>query len=166
MAIRPNAPPSSDIQEWRNGPHLISTDRLRLDVDLIHRFLSTGFRDTEGIPRDVLERSLEHSLCFGVYQGERQVGFARVVTDGATFAFLSDDFIVESHRRRGLATWLMRCILAHPDLQGLRRILLVARDHRLHLKTGFTPLKQPETYMEIYHPAVYATTPAARASQR
>lgn len=162
MAIRPNAPPSSDIQEWRNGPHLISTDRLRLDVDLIHRFLSTGFRDTEGIPRDVLERSLEHSLCFGVYQGERQVGFARVVTDGATFAFVSDDFIVEGHRGRGLATWLMRCILAHPDLQGLRRILHVTRDRRLHLKAGFTPLRQPERYLEIYDPAAYAAAPAAR----
>lgn len=158
MANRPGDTPS-DVREWRNGPYTISTDRSQLDVELIHRFLSTEFWDTEGIPREVLERSIEGSLCFGVYDGEQQVGFARVVTDGATFAFVSDDFVVPSHRGRGLATWLMQCILGHPDVQGLRRIMLVTRDQRLYLKAGFTPLKDPGTYMEIYNPGMYATAP-------
>lgn len=150
----------SDVREWRDGPYEISTERSRLDIDLIHGFLFREFWDSAGIPRDVVERSIEHSLCFGVYEGERQVGFARVVTDRATFAFVSDDFIVESHRGRGLGRWLMQCILAHPDLQGLRRIMLVTHDPRLYLKAGFTALKEPEKYMEMLEPDAYAPTPA------
>lgn len=156
---RSSRPRSSDAREWRNGPYVISTDTARLDVDLIHRFLSREFWDTEGIPRDVLERSIEHSLCFGIYEGEQQVGFARAVTDRATFAFISDDFVVESHRGRGLATWLMQCILAHPDLRRLRRALLVTRDPRLYRKSGFTPLAAPESYLERYDPHVYESGP-------
>jgi GNAT superfamily N-acetyltransferase len=144
-----------DVLDWKNGPYAISTDRALLDVDLIHRFLAHEFWDSEGVPRDVVARSIEHSLCFGVYEGERQVGFARVVTDRATFAFVSDDFVVESHRGRGLGKWLMQCILAHPDLQGLRRILLVTHDPRLYLKSGFAPLKEPASYMEIWDPGAY-----------
>jgi GNAT superfamily N-acetyltransferase len=136
----------------------VSTDRSRLDLELIHGFLARDFWDSEGIPREVVERSIEHSLCFGIYEGDRQVGFARVVTDHATFAFVSDDFVVESHRGRGLAKWLMRCVLGHPDLQGLRRILLVTHDPRLYLKTGFSALKEPETYMEIRDPNTYAVS--------
>lgn len=143
---------SAEVREWRNGPYTLSTDRSRLDVEAIHRFLSREFWDTEGIRRDVLERALDHSLCFGIRDGERLVGFARVVTDRATFAFVTDDFVVESHRGRGLATWLMQCVLAHPDLQGLRRVLLVTRDQRLYRKAGFTPLAEPESYMEIFDP--------------
>lgn len=153
-----------DVREWRNGPYTISTDRGRLDVKLIHGFLSREFWDSEGIPPDVVQRSIDHSLCFGVYEGERQVGFARVVTDRATFAFVSDDFVVQSHRGRGLATWLMQCILGHPDLQRLRRILLVTHDPRLYLKSGFTPLEAPESYMEIHDPDVYASAAAAPKS--
>lgn len=136
---RPDATEGSDHREWRDGPYEISTDRARLDVELIHRFLSREFWDTAGIPRDRVERSIQHSLCFGVFDGERQVGFARVVTDRATFAFVSDDFIVESHRRRGLARWLMQCILAHPDLQGLRRIMLVTHDGATRAVRGRSP---------------------------
>ncbi len=149
MTARPEPVERSEVREWRQGSCETSTDRSRLDVELIHRFLSREFWDSAGIARDLVERSIEHSLCFGVYEGERQVGFARVVTDRATFAFVSDDFIVESHRGRGLARWLMQCILAHPDLRGLRRIMLVTHDPRRHLKAGFTPLKEPNTYMEI-----------------
>jgi GNAT superfamily N-acetyltransferase len=154
---RPDPVERSDVREWRDGAYAISTDPSRLDVELIHRFLSREFWDTAGIPRARVERSIAHSLCFGVYEGERQVGFARVVTDRATFAFVSDDFIVESHRRRGLARWLMQCILAHPDLQGLRRIMLVTHDPRLYLKSGFSPLKEPGTYMEIM--GAYSASP-------
>lgn len=156
---------SDDHREWRDGPYEISTDRSRLDVELIHRFLSLDFWDTAGIPRDRVERSIQHSLCFGVFEGERQVGFARVVTDRATFAFVSDDFIVESHRGRGLARWLMQCILGHPDLQGLRRIMLVTHDQRLYLKSGFTPLKEPATYMEILDPDAYAASATSSPSR-
>jgi len=105
----------------------------------------------------VVERSIEHSLCFGVYEGERQVGFARVVTDRATFAFVSDDFVVQSHRGRGLATGLMQCILGHPELQRLRRVMLVTRDPRLYRKSGFTSLVAPDEYMEIRDLDVYAS---------
>lgn len=156
MTKPPNDAGPSDVREWRDGPYEISTDRSRLDIELIHGFLSREFWDSAGIPRHVVERSIEHSLCFGIYEGERQVGFARVVTDRATFAFVSDDFVVESHRGRGLARWFMHCILAHPELQGLRRIMLVTHDPRLYLKAGFTALKEPETYMEILDPDAYA----------
>jgi ribosomal protein S18 acetylase RimI-like enzyme len=145
----------SELREWRNGPFEISTDRARLDVALVHGFLTREFWDTEGIPRAVVERAIAHSLCFGIYEGERQVGFARVVTDRATFAFVSDDFVLESHRGRGLGRWLMQSILAHPDLRGLRRIMLVTHDPRLYLKSGFRPLKEPGTYMEILDPDAY-----------
>lgn len=142
-------------REWHRDAYTVSTDRSRLDVELIHRFLAREFWDTEGIPRDVVERAIQHSLCFGVYDGERQVGFARVVTDRATFAFVCDDFVVESHRGRGLATWLMRCIREHPDLQGLHRTLVVTHDARLYLKVGFRPLAEPESYLEILDPHPY-----------
>ena len=142
-------------QEYRTGQYRISTDRSRLDADLVHRFLTREFWDTEGVPRAVVERSIENSLCFGVYDGEQQIGFARVITDHATFAFICDDFIVESYRGRGLGKWLMQCILSHPGLQGLRRIMLVTRDPRLYVKAGFTPLKEPGEYMEIYEPEIY-----------
>ncbi len=153
-----------EVREFHNGPYLISTDRARLNLDLIHQFLAREFWDTEGIPREMVQRSIENSMCFGIYDGEQQVGFARVITDRATFAFIADDFVVESHRGRGLGKWLMQCILGHPDLQGLRRILLVTRDPRLYLKAGFTPLKQPEEYMEIYYPAIYKRAPLPRAA--
>lgn len=133
----------------RRGTYELSTRRDRLDLDLVHRFLSRELWDTLGLSREALERAVERSLCFGVYDGDRQVGFARVVTDGATFAFITDDFIVEEHRGRGLGGWMMRCILAHPDLQGLRRVLLVTHDPRLYLKSGFTPLADPSSYMEL-----------------
>lgn len=160
MTRRANPVERTDHRRWRDGPYEISTERSRLDIALIHGFLSREFWDSAGIPRDLVERSIEHSLCFGVYDGERQVGFARVVTDRATFAFVSDDFIVESHRGRGLGRWLMQCVLAHPDVQGLRRIMLVTHDPRLYLKAGFTPLKEPEAYMEILDLNADALTPA------
>lgn len=141
--------PTSGGTELRRGSYEISTRRDRLDLDLVHRFLSTEFWDTLGMTREVLERAVERSLCFGVYEGERQVGFARVVTDGATFAFVTDDFILPAHRGQGLGAWMMRCILAHPSLHGLRRVLLVTHDPRLYLKSGFTPLSDPESYMEL-----------------
>ena len=141
--------------EWRRGEFLISTDQGRLDVPAIHAFLSTAYW-AEGIPIEIVRRSIEHSLAFGLYHGERQIGFARVVTDYATFAYIGDVFVLEDYRGRGLARWLMEVIAAHPRLQGLRGWLLATRDaHRLYRTVGFTPLAIPERWMERRFPDAY-----------
>ena len=143
------------MTEWRRDGFTISTDRSRLDPEAIHEFLTDSYW-AKGIPREVVDRSIEGSLCFGVFEGERQVGFARVITDSATFAYLADVFVLESHRGRGLAAWLMECILAHPDLQGLRRWMLLTRDaHPLYRKSGFRDLAHPERVMEMTFPGIY-----------
>jgi GNAT superfamily N-acetyltransferase len=144
-----------EAQEWRRETFTISTDRTKLDRAAIREFLSASYWAT-GIPRDVVDRSIEGSLCFGVYDGVLQVGFARVITDFATFAYLADVYVLESHRRRGLAAWLMESILAHPRLQGLRRWMLVTRDaHPLYRKFGFRELAHPERIMEMTFPGIY-----------
>jgi GNAT superfamily N-acetyltransferase len=136
-------------------PYSISTDPARLDLALITEYLARSYW-AEGIPPDVMERAVQGSLCFGIYEGTKQVGFARCVTDAATFAYLADVFVLESHRGRGLSRWLMEVIMAHPDLQGLRRFSLVTRDaHGLYAKFGFTPLAKPEGYMEIVRRGIY-----------
>jgi GNAT superfamily N-acetyltransferase len=140
---------------WANGEFEISTDPARLDLDAVHEFLAGSYW-AKGIPRDTLERSVQNSLCFGIYHGRRQVGFARVITDRATFAYLADVFVLPDYRGRGLSKWLMQCILGHPDLQGLRRWMLATQDaHGLYRQSGFTPLKSPERWMEVHHPDVY-----------
>jgi GNAT superfamily N-acetyltransferase len=146
------------IAEHRRGEFLISTDRGRLDLDAIHGFLTNCYW-AKGIPREVVARSIEHSLCFGVYDGSgTQVGFARVVSDFATVAYLGDVFVLESHRGRGLSKWLMECIMRHPALQNLRRWILLTRDaHGLYVQFGFTPVKALERYMELHRPDVYET---------
>ncbi len=145
-----------ELQEYRQGEYVISTDPRRLDLNAIHQFLSNwpGW-ETEGIAPPTLERALENSLNFGVYEGERQIGFARVVTDYATFAFILDDYIEESHRGRGLGKWLMQTIQQHPSLQGLRRWMLYTHDQRIYAKMGFKALADPATYMEIFEPKMY-----------
>jgi len=144
------------IVEHRRDEFLVSTDRSRLDLNTIHNFLTNCYW-AKGIPRETVARSIEHSLCFGVYDGSgTQIGFARVVSDFATVAYLGDVFVVESHRGRGLSTWLMECIMQHPALQGLRRWILLTRDaHGLYAQFGFTPVKAPERYMELHRPDVY-----------
>ena len=134
----------------------ISTDKRRLDIDTVFHFLSDESYWAIGIPRDVVARSIENSLCFGVYQGTTQVGFARIVTDKATFALLADVFIVEAHRGKGLSKWLMREVMAHPDLQGLRRLLLLTSDaHSLYAQFGFSAIDNAWRFMEVLHPDVY-----------
>lgn len=143
-------------REWTRGEFVISTDRSRLDVEAVHRFLSTESYWSPGIPLEVVRRAIEHSLAFGVYRGGEQVGFARVVTDYTTFAYLADVFILASQRGQGLSKWLMEAIQSHPDLQGLRRWMLATRDaHGLYAQHGFTPLKVPERFMERHDPDVY-----------
>jgi len=150
---------SEAVIEHRRGDFLISTDRDRLSLDVVHSFLTNCYW-AKGIPRETVSRSIEHSLCFGVYDGSgAQVGFARVVSDFATVAYLGDVFVPESHRGRGLSKWLMQCIVEHPALQNLRRWILLTRDaHALYSKFGFTPVKAPERYMELHQSNVYETT--------
>ena len=133
----------------------ISTERERLDVDVIHGFLVSSYW-SPGVPRAVVERAIRNSLCFGVYARSAQVGFARVISDKATFAYLADVFILEAHRGIGLSKRLMQCIVGHPELQGLRRFLLGTRDaHGLYQQFGFTALAYPARLMEILRPNVY-----------
>jgi GNAT superfamily N-acetyltransferase len=130
-------------------PYEISTDSARLDVRVIHEFLARSYW-SPGIPYAIVERSLRNSLCFGVYQRKQQVGLARVITDRATFAYLADVFVLEPHRGRGLSKRLMEHVIAHPDLQGLRRILLFTSDaHELYRRFGFEELSDPSRVMEI-----------------
>jgi GNAT superfamily N-acetyltransferase len=145
----------SELQESRRGAFLISTDRARLDLDMIHGFLTQCYW-AKGIPRDVVARSIQHSLCFGIYDGTKQLGFARVISDYATYAYIGDVFVLEEHRGNGLGKWMMQCIMEHPCLQGLRRWSLATQDaHGLYQQFGFRALKTPERFMEVHNPGVY-----------
>ena len=134
----------------------VSTDKTRLDIDLIHNYLSKESYWAKNIPRDVLERSIENAICFGAYEGGRQVGFARVVTDRAVFAYLGDVFVLPEHRGRGVSKLIMDAIQTHPDLQKLRRWHLLTRDaHALYRQYGFRDLENPARHMEIFVKDVY-----------
>jgi GNAT superfamily N-acetyltransferase len=137
----------------------ISTDVHRLDVDVIHKFLAEDSYWALGIPRSIVEQAIGNSLCFGVYHRAEQVGFARVVTDRSTFALLADLFILKAHRGKGLSKWLMRCVVGHEDLQGLRRLLLLTSDaHGLYGQFGFEQLGNPSRFMEVLRQDVYRTS--------
>jgi GNAT superfamily N-acetyltransferase len=134
----------------------ISTDPHRLDLDVIHKFLATESYWSIGVPRDVVERAIRNSLCFGVYNGGTQIGYGRVVTDKATFALVADIFIRKEHRGKGLSKWLMQCIMEHQDLQGLRRRLLLTSDaHGLYRQFGFQEIGDPWRFMEILRADIY-----------
>jgi GNAT superfamily N-acetyltransferase len=136
-------------REWRRGEYLISTDNQRLDLTVIHDFISNESYWGKGRRLETVRRSLAHSLNFGVFKNDQQVGFARVVTDFATFAWVADVFILEEHRGQGLAKWLMQSILSHEELRGFRRWVLATRDaHKLYRTFGFRDLKRPERWME------------------
>lgn len=136
------------FHEWTRGEYAITTDPSRLDLGVVHGFLEDSYW-ARGVPKAVVERSVENSLCFGLYKGEKQIGFARIVTDRATFAYLADVFVLEGHRGRGLGKWLMEVVLSHPELQGLRRWMLATADaHELYQGYGFRELGNPEIFME------------------
>ncbi len=149
---------SETVMEYWRGDFLISTSRERLDLDVVHGFLTNCYW-AKGIPREVVARSIEHALCFGIYDGEgAQIGFARVISDFSTIAYVGDVFVLETHRGRGLGKWLMQCIIEHPALQNLRRWILTTRDaHGLYSQFGFTPVKAPERFMERHQPNIYGT---------
>ncbi|MCH4295148.1 GNAT family N-acetyltransferase [Shewanella sp. 3B26] len=133
----------------------VTTNIDDMDMAVIHGFLSQSYW-AKGIPQATLQKALQNSLCFGLFDGEQQVGFARMVTDKATFAYLADVFVLESHRGHGGAKTLMTTIMDHTDLQGLRRMLLATRDaHSLYRQFGFTDLARPEIVMELHRPDIY-----------
>ena len=128
------------VREWRRGAYRISTDPALVDLDVVHAFLAEESYWARGIPRELVRRSIEHSLPFVMLHGTAQVGFARAVTDCAVFAYVGDVFVLPEHRGHGLGVWLMETLLAHPDLQGLRRLSLATRDaHQLYRRFGFVP---------------------------
>jgi GNAT superfamily N-acetyltransferase len=149
------------FHEQRDGDILISTDPARLDVETVHRFL-TGSYWAEGIPREVVERSIRHSICFGAFDGPHQVGFARVITDRATFAYVADVFVLPSHRGRSIGKRLMACITSHPELQNLRLWTLFTRDaHGLYRQHGFREARYPDRLMERRQPQPYGVSAGA-----
>lgn len=144
-------------------PVRISTDPAEIELDRVHRYLRDESYWCRGLPRAVLEQAIAHSLCFSAFMGDRQVGFARVVTDRATFAYLCDVFVFAEARGQGVAKALMAAIDRHPELQGLRRFLLATADaHGLYAQAGFAPLTRPERFMERYRPDVYTAPDGAR----
>lgn len=138
---------------------IITTDKTRLDLEVIHGFLTASYW-SEGISKDFVKKAIENSLCFGVFKEDRQVGFARVISDFTTFAYLCDVFILKEFRRLGLSKQLMGEVMQHPDLRGLRRFTLATRDaHDLYKKFGFTELQNPGRFMEINKPGIYRSGP-------
>lgn len=145
-----------NIQTWSRGGYEISTDRSRIDLTAAHAFLSGEAYWSSGVPLDVVRRAFDGSIVFGVYHGSEQVGLTRVVSDRATFAWICDVYVLGGHRAKGLGKWLMECVTAHPELQGLRRWLLATRDaHGLYRQYGFTDLHDATKYMERWDPEVY-----------
>lgn len=139
----------------RRGDYTITTDAKRLDVPAIHAFLTRSYW-SPGIPLALVQRAIDHSLCFGLFHHDEQVGFARVISDRTTFAYLADVYVLEAHRGRGLSKWLLQVVLAHADLQGLRRFLLATRDaHELYRRFGFNELTAPSRLMEVLDVDVY-----------
>ena len=139
----------------------IDPDKARLDLDVVHGFLAQSHW-AKGIPAAVVTRAIENSLAFGLYKDGRQIGFARVVSDHATFAYLADVFVLPAERRRGLGRWLVQTVLRHPELQGLRRWLLGTRDAQgLYAQCGFAAPPAPFTFMERLEPAIYERRAAA-----
>lgn len=143
------------MAEYTKGQYRITTNQEKLDLDAIHAYLSRSFW-AQGIPKATMAKAIANSLCFGLFDGGEQVGLARVVTDRATFAYLCDVYVLETHRGRGLGKWLVETVIAHPDLQGLRRFQLVTRDaHGLYSRHGFDTPANPERHMEIFRHGMY-----------
>ena len=141
--------------EWRKDEYLLSTDKSKIDVEAVHHFLSHSYW-AQNIPVEVVQKSIDNSLCFAIYHQQRLIGFARAISDFATFAYLADVFILPGERGKGLSKWLMEIIMDHPQLRGLRRFTLATRDaHGLYAQFGFTPFDKPERWMQKHDPEVY-----------
>lgn len=143
------------MADYRNGQYWITTDPQKLDLDAIHAYLRRSFW-AEGIPKETVAKAIANSLSFGLFDGSEQIGLARVITDRATFAYLCDVYVLEAYRGRGLGKWLIETVMAHPDLQGLRRFQLVTRDaHGLYSRHGFATPIHPDRHMEIFKHGMY-----------
>ena len=135
----------------------ISTDKTKLDIETIHEFLSTKAYWCINIPKDKVQTAIQNSLCFGVYQDKKQIGFARIISDFSTIAYLGDVFILEEYRGKGLSKWLMENIMNYPSLQGLRRWILLTGDaHSLYRQFGWTDIADPTKWMELHDKKVYS----------
>jgi GNAT superfamily N-acetyltransferase len=142
--------------EWHRDPFVVTTDPARVDLTVVHGFLSGSYW-AKGIPLETVRRSVENSIPFSLLVSGRQIGYARVISDRATIAYLGDVFVLPEFRGRGLSVWLMECVVSHPELQGLRRWILLTRDaHGLYEKFGFTALANPPRWMERWDPDVYS----------
>jgi GNAT superfamily N-acetyltransferase len=142
--------------QWQRDGLLVSCDPARIDPQVVARFLGESYW-ARGIPLQTVQRSIAGSLCFALLDGTKQIGFARVISDRATIAYLADVFVLPDYRGRGLGKWLVECVLAHPELQGLRRWILVTRDaHGLYRHFGFKPLARPEGFMELHDMQAYS----------
>lgn len=140
---------------WTKDEFILTTDKSKIDINTVHHFLRHSYW-AQNIPLAVVQQSIEGSLCFSLLHPTAQIGFARVITDGATFGYLADVFIDEAWRGRGLSKWMMEAIVQHPSLKGLRRILLATRDaHGLYAQFDFTPITNPENFMQIHRPGLY-----------
>jgi GNAT superfamily N-acetyltransferase len=145
--------------EWTRDGFTVTCDPARMDPAVVAAYLASSYW-AGGIPPDTVKKSMQHSLCFALLDGARQIGFARVISDRATVAWLGDVFVLPEYRGRGLGKWLMECVVKHPDLQGLRRWILATQDaHGLYRRLGFTPLKAPESFMERHDPDIYRRAP-------
>ena len=135
----------------------ISTDKAKLDLDAIHEFLSTKAYWCKNIPKEKVKSSIENSLCFGVYNDKKQIGFARIITDYSTIAYLGDVYILEEYRSQGLSKWLMETVMNYPQLQGLRRWILLTGDaHGLYRQFGWTDIADPSKWMELHNKNIYS----------
>ncbi|HEX9392875.1 MAG TPA: GNAT family N-acetyltransferase [Usitatibacteraceae bacterium] len=147
---------------WSRDEYLVSCDPAATSLEVVHRFLCEESYWARDISRNVVATEIANSLCFSLLHRDTQIGFARVITDRATIAYLGDVFVLEAHRGKGLARWLMQCVMSHPELQGLRRWILLTSDaHRLYEKFGFAPVLAPEKWMEKFNPQAYAGTKPA-----
>ena len=140
-----------------NSDYRISTNKTEMDIDAIHAYLTNSYWG-KGISRDVVARAIQGSLCFGMFHNDDQIGFARMVTDKATFGYLADVYILPAHQSKGLGKKLVEAVLQHPELQGLRRIMLATKDaHSLYRSYGFTELSEPQRFMQKWNPNIYKT---------
>jgi GNAT superfamily N-acetyltransferase len=151
----------NNFQTFENAGYSISDDATKLNIQVVHQYLSTESYWAKHIPFETVERAIQNSLCFGVYHQQEQIGFARLITDKATFAYLADVFILPAHRGKGLSKWLMQVIHTHPATQGLRRMVLATRDaHTLYEQFGWTRFapEQLERFMQLHNPSPYPPT--------
>ena len=138
------------VRDYKRGQYSVSTDRSKLDAAAIHEYLSNQSYWAEGRLIETVERSIQNSLCFGLYRGGQQIGLARVVTDYATYGYLCDVYVLEDYRGHGLGKWLLECVMSHPALQGLRKVSLATRDaQELYRQFGFTEIEDPGRYMNL-----------------